>query len=107
MTEGLIVNWQKLTLILATLGVMLTLLLTNVVEWEQVSAPFGLIVGAALQNGIGGAKGHTTSPLLAPSDPRRRAADTSDAVHVTPSADGRHVDVTPVDLPADPYDDDD
>lgn len=100
---SLVVNWQKLSLILAVLAVMTTLLLANVVEWEQVSAPFGLIVGAALQNGIGGAKGHTTAPLVQPAEPRRRATD-SGPVTIVPTDHGLDVRSTELaDLPTDPY----
>lgn len=91
---SLIVNWQKLLLIFAVLGSMVALMLTGQVEWVDVSAPFGLIVGAALQNGIGGAKGHQPAPLVQPADPRRRATDTGPIV-VTPVDHG--LDVTTLD----------
>lgn len=68
-------NWQKLVLLLSALAFMGTGLLSGHLDWDQVSAPFGLIIGAALQNGLGGARGHTVAPLVEPVDQRRRADD--------------------------------
>lgn len=68
MNRNLIVNWQKFALLIVALVALFGLVVVGRVEWADVSAPVGLIIGYGTANGIGAAKGQTATPLFRPSD---------------------------------------
>lgn len=73
--DRLVVNWQKLILILASLSALMIALLAGAATWGQIAGPMGLIIGAGTQNGIGGARGQDPAPLVSQSNPHRRNGD--------------------------------
>lgn len=72
---GVTVNWQKFALLAIALVGMLALVIFGDIEWADISAPFGLIIGYGTANGIGAARGHSPSPVFAPASTTRRAGD--------------------------------
>lgn len=87
-----IVNWQKFSLLALALCGMLALVVFGEVEWSDVSAPFGLIIGYGTANGIGAAKGESPEPVFRPRNPTRRAGDLDPDTPVAP------VEVAPLDV---------
>jgi len=61
-------NPYKFILLLVALGVMLTLALTNTVEWDDLKAYFALIVGYGVGNGIAAKQGQPSEPVFAPKE---------------------------------------
>lgn len=68
------VNWQKFALLAIALIGMLGLVVFGDIEWADISAPFGLIIGYGTANGIGAARGNTPSGVFEPVY-RRRAGE--------------------------------